>query len=167
MTSTLLDQLAQFDRMKGKDPIDSTVIQEDYAETPVVPPPPYQVPDDLDPALINDPDDDFSEPEPSPLIPRVSPAPRMPQDRTSPPQTSQVPDLVVFGRTASYKGRDVELSEAEHKQVIRLVLGAVARTVSEQLAEVGVKRVRRRADTPSVSAAPEVKPKRGRPKKEA
>lgn len=151
---SLLERLEEIRKLQGLDPMpDPTRIMEDGQ---VIEPPPYQVPDDLPKEWIED------EEEPSPLIPRVSPeAPAL--------QTRPLPSLVVMDRIAGYKGRDVELNESEHAQVIRIVLGAVARTVNEQLAEVGVKRVRRRAvkaAEPAILAQSEVPKKRGRPKKE-
>lgn len=144
----LLENLAAIRERQGLPPMpDPTVIQDDGGPPPppwVPPASPPIPPDWIDTVEDDDVQASYVEPV-SPLIPRR--APQSPQAATSSPALARTPDLAVFDRIAAYKGRDVELSEAEHKQVVRIVLGAVARTVNEQLAEVGVKRVRRRKAT--------------------
>jgi hypothetical protein len=176
---SIIDQLRQFDQLKGVDPIDPTVIQEDSGEPATFPEQPNVPANWLD----EDPDEVY-EPQapPSPLIPpeiRRSPEPQGSPQKAVQVPVDEVPDLLVIARgevcAGAYKGKDVVLSENARKAISAIVLKEILKGVNQELAGVIVKRGPRKkaagtvgeswpktADPITGLPAPK---KRGRPKK--
>ena len=162
---TLIDQLARVRQMSGMDPLpDPTQIQ---GFGPNDPPVPAYVPSPEQPWIEQEEDQAYEpvEPPPSPLIPRRA-APQQPILQPS------VPSIVTFNlgvadRRASWKDRFVTLSEPEEKAIRAIVLKAIQRELSDELAEAGVRRVRRSVPGPFHDEPEAVAKKRGRPKKNA
>jgi hypothetical protein len=170
---TLMDRLAEIRQMQGKDPLP------DPTKTPVAPgvsplgPPLGEARQPVDkdlPADWLDPEIDLGQ-EPaymqqakapsSPLIPRA----------TAPPPIPSVPNLLVSDRTAAWKGRIVNLSEADEASIRQVVLVAIRREVDADLASVAPKRSRRPRlsstglpAAPGPDAAPVAPRRRGRPR---
>ena len=170
---TILDRLAEIRQMQGKDPLP------DPTKTPVAPgvsplgPPLGEARQPVDkdlPADWLDPEIDLGQ-EPaymqqakapsSPLIPRA----------TAPPPIPSVPNLLVSDRTAAWKGRIVNLSEADEASIRQVVLVAIRREVDADLASVAPKRSRRPRlsstglpAAPGPDAAPVAPRRRGRPR---
>lgn len=123
------------------------------------PPPPYIPPE----TVVDDPADEFGvddDPLPaSPLIPRP-PLEQMRQPVTPAPLPSVA--LVVLDRLASWKGREVALTEDEEKACRAVVLRAIQRELDADLAAVGRRRQRKsRAKAEPISVEP-AKPARVR-----
>ena len=173
---SLIHDLAKVREMQGKEPLpDPGVIQGFGPGNPPSPDAPY-----LPPAHDPDTPPDWLDPEldappvsevvpPSPLIPRQSPAPRnRPNPQPAPPLP--MPDLVVLDRVASFKGRDVALSEEDEREVRGVVLRALRREVDAALRAVEPPRKARTPRTaPAPAPAPEgqaepPKRRRGRPR---
>lgn len=178
--SNLIQDLDKIREMQGRDPLpDPTVIQ--GFERGSAPAPAFPAYDPDVPAEWLDPELDQHDPRvnlpPSPLIPQSAPAPA-PVAMPSPsvvaePARSANPvfALVVADRMASWKGRDVLLTEEEEKRVRAIVLGAIQRELVADLEAVTTKRRRRKPVTAIVTNAgvlaaekPE-KRKPGRPRK--
>jgi hypothetical protein len=70
----------------------------------------------------------------------------------------------VGDRNASWKGRDVLLTESEEKQVRGIVLKAIRRELDADMAAAGVKRTRRAKAKPEAVEEAPVR-RRGRPRK--
>lgn len=96
----------------------------------------------------------------SPLIPRRAPVPVAPAPAVT-HSLGSLFALAVGDRLASWKGRDVMLSESEEKAIRAIVLKAIQREILADLALAGVKRTRR----PKVTQEAEAPKKRGRPRK--
>lgn len=150
-------------QQQGREAIDPFTIQEDYEPVSMSPrgvvshlPPPTAVPTS---PLI---------PPIAPPTPPPSPSPRTEVDTiltTGANRTITGPQdgLWIAGTRGNYRGREVLLTEQEHRRIIEIVLRAEARIVQEHLSEIGVVRVRRpRGTGPSGET---VAPRhRGRPK---
>lgn len=163
---SLTDQLAEFDRMRGKEPTDPHHIDGAPNELPNLPPSfGGQTGDASDPYGLDDP----PPPEPSPLIPRRSPIDRRiePVERPSSPVEAlpgsvpvlTPPDFAVVGMdteggsyVASCSGRQVVLTATERAQVRQVVLRAIAREIREDLAKVAAQlpKRQRRGKVPAV-----------------
>lgn len=173
--------LAQIREMQGKPPINPHIIEGFGPGNPPSPEPPRAFPSEATDGLPDLPiDDEFltagppePEPAPSPLIPRRPIAP-LPVDRTmsadeisnhfghTPPPIPTFA-LAVADRMASWKGRDVQLTESEEKSIRGVVLRAIQRELDADLAAAGARRTRKpRAASQPVPEAPK---KRGRPRK--
>ena len=163
---SLIDQLARVREMSGMDPLpDPSQIQGFGPNDPPVPP---YIPEQQQ---WTEPEEAYEpvEPPPSPLIPR-RPAPQTTVAETAVPLLSAHGvfanvNLIVVDNKAVWKQRNVELTANEQLAVRTIVLKAIQRELSDELAEAGVRRVRRQAQSvPSDEVAAVVK-KRGRPKK--
>jgi hypothetical protein len=172
---SLIQDLDKIRELQGREPLpDPSVIQGFDQNSP---PPPAYDPDV--PAEWLDPDLDQHDPRtqlpPSPLIPQSAPVPApvaMPSPSVAAePARSAIFALVVADRLASWKSREVLLTEEEEKRVRAIVLGAIQRELVADLEAVTTKRRRRKPVAAVVTNAgvlatekPE-KRKPGRPRK--
>jgi hypothetical protein len=169
---SLLDDLAKIREMQGREPLpDPTKIQ--GFGPGATPAPPY-IPPARDPDVPQewlDPELDEPQTPPSPLIPQRPRATKPVPETAVPPPFS----LMVMDRVAEWKGRLVQLTEPEEKSIRAVVLLAIQREVTADLAEAGaprVRRVRRQKPIPApesgASGAPgavePTKRRRGRPR---
>src|SRR5580765_4548320 len=153
---TLMDRLAEIRAMQGKDPLpDPTKTPDAPGVSPLGPPLdlPRQPMDPDIPTDWIDPEIDLGHepaymknPAPaSPLIPRAVPQTPIPS----------VPNLMVADRSAAWKGRIVNLSEADEARIREVVLVAIRRELDADLSAVSQKRTRRpRKPAVGLPAAP-------------
>ena len=173
----LVEDLNKISVAQGKAPIDPSIIQGqgDWRPPAIDPDVPAEW---LDPEIdLGQDAPDFA--PPSPLIPRRSPAHPKPEpasredarafDATA-AMVAGLPvfDLVVADRLASWKKRDVQLTEPEEKAIRAIVLRAIRREVDADLGAVGEPVRRKRTPKPAESFAAGNQPARrkpGRPRK--
>lgn len=167
--------LAHIREMQGKPPINPHIIEGFGPGNPPSPEPPRAFPSEATDGLPDLPvEDEFltagppePEPAPSPLIPRRVPDRQNAREFVN-ANTQPVPPLPTFAlavadRMASWKGRDVQLTEGEEKSIRGVVLRAIQRELDADLAAAGARRTRKpRAASQPVPEAPR---KRGRPRK--
>jgi len=171
---TILDRLAEIRQMQGKDPLpDPTKTPASPGMNPLGPPldaPRQQVDPDL-PKDWLDPEIDLGQ-EPAYMnqVAKAPSSPLIPRAQTPAPIPS-VPNLLVSDRTAAWKGRIVNLSEADEASIRQVVLVAIRREVDADLASVAPKRSRRPRlsstglpAAPGPDAAPVAPRRRGRPR---
>jgi len=154
---TLMDRLAEIRQMSGKDPLpDPTKTPDAPGVSPLGPPldlPRQPVDPDI-PTDWLDPDIDLGQEPPymqvpSPLIPK----PQLPTTGSNLPAT--IPNLMVADRQAAWKGRIVNLSEADEARIREVVLVAIRRELDADLSAVSQKRTRRpRKPATGLPAAP-------------
>ena len=125
---SLVDDLNRISDMQGKPRINPNRIDVFGPQDPPAPPPPNEDPDWLDPEL------DVDMAPPSPLIPRQAPKPQTPVAETHPNLFS----LAVADRMASWKGRDVILSEEDEKNIRSIVLRAIQRALEVEMLDAGI-----------------------------
>ena len=154
---SLIDDLARIRELQGKSPLASPhVIQGFGPDDPPVPPYIAQQRHEAPADEFGIDDDPLP---PSPLVPRKA-APVLVAPPGQPEFSGPMPTLVVLDRIASWKGRDVALSEDDEKAVRAVVLRAIQRDLDADLSDAGAKRTRRsRAKAPDAEPA---KPKRAR-----
>ncbi len=181
MSSGLPSLQQQLDRvrdMQGKDPLPSGS-QSPFSNSS---PPPSL---DSLPAVIfdRDPDvpDEWLDPEldpgarmarglpmpESPLIPKEIPVPTPPTGPNGAIAALLEQGLVVIGRLGAWKGREVQLSDAEEKKVRGIVLLAIRRELDADLSAVSQKRPRRPRmpqNQPDAVTLPPTPKRRGRPR---
>ena len=159
---TIIDQLKQFDEMRGKEPIDPTVIQEGFEQdVPLIDPTPRNpaVPPewlDEEPGVLNEDQVSFYTPPapPSPLIPpsvRRSPDAPGSSQTAQPVQAEEIPDLLVVSRNGVcvgvWKGKETELPDESRKAIARIVLKQIQKGISQELESVIEKRGPRKKRT--------------------
>jgi hypothetical protein len=127
-------------------------------------------PDDAAPALIEFEDREeleFENPPASPLLAlgQQGQAEPKPAAESAKP-LDKLPELVVWGANANFRGKETELTNGEQAAIAKIILGAVTRSIRGQLKEVSALTPRRAYTRRAAEAAEPAKRKRGRPRKE-